>query len=505
MAVGLAALACAAASSAAPSSVSTQELTVTGSGGVQLACGLTLPTGSPPAGGWPGLLLFPGFFPHAFLERLAETTFAPAGFASLACDERGTGSSGGSADLAGPADVGDARALFDWLAARPDVSDTEIGAYGESAGGAEVWNAAVAGVPFKAIVPVDTWTSLGEALDPHGVAKGITLGAFSSIGPNDPAALAPRSAALALGPDVHDPGPARPRLRPRPGDRRVQAPRGAEAPLHRHRRPRQPCPPEPRHARGRRLVPAVPRKRPGGRRRRRARAHAVGRGDDVVRRAPADSVRQRQPPGDDAALPQGVGRAFGATAGRPARDVRGRQPHRPLRRRVEGMAGARGRRHVLAESLVRHPGRCADRRGGRGGEDPAPRRERPSSSRQESSRDALFGLRERHLRGRRAAARREDDRRTDDVESLRPPARRLPLAGWGRPSGSAPARGPTTRSRSGSTRRSCPRRSASPGMPSISTRSRSTRPSTACRASRWCRAGPSGRRTDSRCTSRRSA
>jgi len=198
MAVGLAALACAAASSAAPSSVSTQELTVTGSGGVQLACGLTLPTGSPPAGGWPGLLLFPGFFPHAFLERLAETTFAPAGFASLACDERGTGSSGGSADLAGPADVADARALFDWLAARPDVSDTEIGAYGESAGGAEVWNAAVAGVPFKAIVPVDTWTSLGEALDPHGVAKGITLGAFSSIGPNDPAALAARSSRAQL-------------------------------------------------------------------------------------------------------------------------------------------------------------------------------------------------------------------------------------------------------------------------------------------------------------------
>ena len=34
-----------------------------------------------------------------------------------------------------------------------------------------VWNAAVAGVPFKAIVPAITWTSLGPALNPNGVPK----------------------------------------------------------------------------------------------------------------------------------------------------------------------------------------------------------------------------------------------------------------------------------------------------------------------------------------------
>ena len=65
----------------------------------------------------------------------------------------------------------DAQDLFNWFAARSDVSDTKIGALGLSLGGGEVWNAAVAGVPFKAIVPAITWTDLGQALKPNGVPK----------------------------------------------------------------------------------------------------------------------------------------------------------------------------------------------------------------------------------------------------------------------------------------------------------------------------------------------
>jgi pimeloyl-ACP methyl ester carboxylesterase len=149
-----------------------QELTITVSDGTQLACELTVPVGSPPAGGWPGLLLIPGFgLAPASWQRVETEIFAPAGFASLACDARGTGASGGNFDFDGARDVQDARDLFDWLAARPDISDTEIGAFGVGLGGAEVWNAAVAGVPFKAIVPGLTWTSLQQALTPDGVIK----------------------------------------------------------------------------------------------------------------------------------------------------------------------------------------------------------------------------------------------------------------------------------------------------------------------------------------------
>jgi alpha-beta hydrolase superfamily lysophospholipase len=157
----------------------TQELTITASDGTELACGLVLPDGSPPAGGWPGVLLFHGLGEnHEYMETIATAAFAPAGFASLACDARGTGASGGTFGLDGPKDVQDARDLFNWLAARSDVSNTEIGGLGISLGGGVVWNAAVAGVPFKAIVPVTAATNLGSALNPNGVPKTALLAAL---------------------------------------------------------------------------------------------------------------------------------------------------------------------------------------------------------------------------------------------------------------------------------------------------------------------------------------
>src|SRR5581483_3690872 len=75
--------------------------------------------------------------------------------------------------------------LFTWLAARNDVSDTQIGAFGLSLGGGEVWNAAVAGVPFKAIVPAIAWTNLGQALNPDGVPKTGLLAILSGVVPLD--------------------------------------------------------------------------------------------------------------------------------------------------------------------------------------------------------------------------------------------------------------------------------------------------------------------------------
>jgi putative CocE/NonD family hydrolase len=178
LAVVAALLVCAAAASAVYASTratgpTTTELTIQASDGTKLACGLVLPGGSPPSGGWPGIILFHGLGQsHADMETIANAAFAPVGFASLACDTRGTGASGGTFGLDGPKEVQDARDLFDWLAARSDVSDTQIGAFGLSLGGGAVWNAAAAGVPFKAIVPAIGWTNLGSALNPNGVPKG---------------------------------------------------------------------------------------------------------------------------------------------------------------------------------------------------------------------------------------------------------------------------------------------------------------------------------------------
>lgn len=195
MAVCVAALGCAGASAAAGTDAPTvQDVTIAGAGGVQLACEFVLPAGAAPAGGWPGLVLFPGLGGDP--PTTDGTDFAAVGFASVTCDERGTGSSGGEFDLAGPDDAADAQKIFDWLAARPEVSDTQIGAYGEDLGGAEVWDAAVAGVPFKAIVPADTWSSLATALRPTGVVNAGALSALTAEGPetwNTPEEIAGRS------------------------------------------------------------------------------------------------------------------------------------------------------------------------------------------------------------------------------------------------------------------------------------------------------------------------
>jgi len=182
VAVAVAVFVCGGSASAARAS--TQELTITVSDGTALACGLILPSGSPPAGGWPGVILFHGLGQsHAAMETIAGAALAPLGFASLACDARGTGASGGMFGLSGPKEVQDARDLFNWFAARGDVSDTQIGAFGLSLGGGAVLNAAVAGVPFKAIVTGITWTDLGSALNPNGVPKGGEIAQLAQVIP----------------------------------------------------------------------------------------------------------------------------------------------------------------------------------------------------------------------------------------------------------------------------------------------------------------------------------
>src|SRR5215471_10332046 len=167
-AIVAAALVCAGGASAAPGWT---EVTITASDATPLACAYIIPSGAAPAGGWPGVILFHGLGQsHTDMEPYGSA-LAQFGFAALACDARGTGGSGGKFGLDGPRDVQDAQDLFTWFAGQPDVSDTQIGALGLSLGGGEVWNAAAAGVPFKAIVPAITWTDLGQALAPASAPK----------------------------------------------------------------------------------------------------------------------------------------------------------------------------------------------------------------------------------------------------------------------------------------------------------------------------------------------
>ena len=148
-----------------------------------LATTVYIPDGEPPITGWPGVILLHGLGgSRQEMNLLAETYFAPYGYAVMTYDARGHGQSSGYTTIAGPREIADLRELERQFAARLDVDDLKIGAWGISYGGAEAWLAAAQGVPFKAIDVVDTWTDLFSALFPNDFPKsGVIAGLLNAI------------------------------------------------------------------------------------------------------------------------------------------------------------------------------------------------------------------------------------------------------------------------------------------------------------------------------------
>ena len=190
------------AGEAAGSQAARQDVSIPMDDGVSIAATLYTPDGTAPPGGWPAIV-----FLHALsgnrqqMNALVEGYgFTGGSYAVLTFDARGHGGSGGLVGIDGPREVSDIRAIRDWLAARPDVSDARIGAWGISYGGGGIFNSLVAGVPWAAIVTVETWTDLYSALMPQGLVKsGLVAGLASSIpaGKRDPSVEAVYGAAFA--------------------------------------------------------------------------------------------------------------------------------------------------------------------------------------------------------------------------------------------------------------------------------------------------------------------
>jgi predicted acyl esterase len=179
-----------------------QDLTIAGTGATQLAATLYEPTSAPPAGGYPAIVMFHGLGgTRASMNVLAEGFFATQGYVVLTFDARGHGESGGLWGLDGPNENGDARALHDFLAARPEVNARKLGAYGISLGGGAVWNSTAIGkVPWAAIVPEATWTNLYEALLPQNLPKSGVIAQLGQLVPDartDPEILAQKPDAIA--------------------------------------------------------------------------------------------------------------------------------------------------------------------------------------------------------------------------------------------------------------------------------------------------------------------
>ncbi|MGZ8691976.1 MAG: alpha/beta hydrolase [Gaiellaceae bacterium] len=170
----------------APSLGRAAEVSLTMDDGVHIDASLLVPDGAAPAGGWPAVMLFHGLGGnHKSLVSGLEAPYLSKGYAVFAPDARGHGTSGGYVSLDGPREVADIRAEFQWLAARSEVSDTQIGAWGISLGGGAAWNSVVAGVPFKALETFETWSDLYRALFPQNLGKAGAIYTFAQSAPSD--------------------------------------------------------------------------------------------------------------------------------------------------------------------------------------------------------------------------------------------------------------------------------------------------------------------------------
>jgi alpha-beta hydrolase superfamily lysophospholipase len=180
------------------SALTRQDLMLHMDDGVDLGATLYEPTlGQPP---YPAIVMFHGLGDtRQSLDSIAQR-FA-TNFVVLTFDARGHGQSGGLVSIDGPREIADTRAVYEWLAARPEVK-SRIGAWGISLGGGAVLRSLVepVPVPWAAAEVVQTWTNLYGALAPQNLSKsGAIYGLLSSVPPGrlDPSVLAIEQDALA--------------------------------------------------------------------------------------------------------------------------------------------------------------------------------------------------------------------------------------------------------------------------------------------------------------------
>jgi predicted acyl esterase len=181
------------------SAYTTQDVTLTMDDGVHLAATLYEPGTAPPPNGFPAIVMLHGLGgKRQDLESIAQS-FA-ADYVVLAFDARGHGQSGGLVSIDGPREIADTRAVFNWLAARPEVDRYHVGAWGLSLGGGAVLRSLVEGVPWAAVETLQTWTDLYSALAPQNLAKSGAIYGFLNSVPQDrldPSVLAIKDNALA--------------------------------------------------------------------------------------------------------------------------------------------------------------------------------------------------------------------------------------------------------------------------------------------------------------------
>jgi predicted acyl esterase len=152
------------------------DLSFTMSDSVLLDATIIKPSGSPPAGGFPGLVLVHGFGGTKDEMLPVCLLLASRGYEALAYSVRGQGNSGGLSTIVGDRERRDLLEIIQHFRSVPDVDPDHLGVTGWSQGGIHSWMAALYQMPgVRAVAPLLATPDFAQALAPNGAVRyGLT-------------------------------------------------------------------------------------------------------------------------------------------------------------------------------------------------------------------------------------------------------------------------------------------------------------------------------------------
>ena len=120
--------------------------------GIKLDCSKFIPSGTPPAGGWPCALITHGFGLNKFTEMPEAEDLASSGYYSMVYSMRGQGYSQGFSNLISMVEANDLKQVVTYIKNDANTNDSKIFIHGGSQGGIIPFMAACTGLDVKTII-----------------------------------------------------------------------------------------------------------------------------------------------------------------------------------------------------------------------------------------------------------------------------------------------------------------------------------------------------------------
>jgi predicted acyl esterase len=129
------------------------DFMLTLSDGIKLDCSKYIPNGTPPAGGWPVMIVTHGYGLSKYSEMEEAEEYASLGFYSLVYSMRGQGISEGQSNFISTIEANDLKQVVTYIKNDANTNDNKIGIHGGSQGGIIPLMAVCTGMQVKTIIP----------------------------------------------------------------------------------------------------------------------------------------------------------------------------------------------------------------------------------------------------------------------------------------------------------------------------------------------------------------